>query len=149
MSNNQVSTLVSSLESLVSTTLGSGYSKLNFVYDLSKNKWSTSGKRYGVIPLSIEQGDDIIGVNTFNQTFTITITDQWAVNQIDDLSTQAVILGLYTACHDILDAINDTKAGAPQLVVIVNSSSIDEPEFFQADRVVAVTITINLKYRIQ
>lgn len=142
-----VAGLVSSLEGLLSTTLGSGYSKLNFVYDLTKNKWNASALRYGVIPGRIVEGDDIIGASTFDQSFTIIVTNQWSINQVDDSDKQTKIINLFDKCHDIVDQITDTKID-PSKVVIVLETEISEPDLYEQDRVVAIRITISIKYRI-
>jgi len=148
--SNEIATLVTGLETRVLAVLGSGYTELGFVVDVSDNSFKGSETRYGVLAGDISQVESsggVLGSYTVVQDFTIKITNRWATSQAGDSSKRDTMVVLLDKTLLIYKDIINNKAGSPTLVLNVLDGMTTDSTFHDDDYVAEATMNIQLLYR--
>ena len=142
MSN--VSSILTSLASQVSATLGADWNELNYVYDLEANEFRNSEKRYGV---GTESGSSVSGTNkaiTVDMSFFTVLTRTFA-NRSSDESERAVLSDIYDQFELINSNVFQKKLNNAS-VLLVSELSYDSPEKVD-DGTISVKVSFTVKFR--
>ncbi len=147
-------TVINNIKAGIETRIESiipSYTKLSYQLDISKNKFKGNSKGYAVIPSSATEVDSLLGSFTMDHTFNVTLTNSYnngAASQIGDTLKAQRITEIN---DDLLTAYKDlviNKGSIDSNVLIINSLSIDEPEFLEDEKVISITFSFNVKYKI-
>lgn len=143
MSSNQ--TLILEAMELRMIALDLGRSQLDYTYDLEKNGKRAETDAYGI---GVGAGDEVAGVNkslTLDQEFFVVLTEVYT-NRSDDSNETAALKRIYDDLEFITRDFANTKLGAPDLVLTVQQTSIEEPTKI-SDTTVAVRANFTVKHR--
>lgn len=144
MSN--ISSILTSLESQVATTLGANWNELDYVYDLEANELRNSEKRYGV---GAESGTSVDGTNkaiTVDMSFFVVLTRTFA-NRSSDESERVVLSDIYDKLETININVFQKKLNNAS-VLLVSELSYDSPEKVD-DGTISVKVSFTVKFRNQ
>jgi len=130
--SNLVEQINDSLTSEIATALGATYSELDFIWDVSKNRFNQNEKRYGVRPMAMESTNQINKKYSVDQGFEVIVTTDY-YNREDDESQRAAVFEVYDQMDIIIKNIHKKKAGLPSLVFNTMPFSVDEIEFLEDD----------------
>ncbi len=145
-----VSDIVAGIEARIESALPT-YSPLSYKVDISKNKFKGNYKGYAVLPSSGSETDSTVGAITIDQSFELKLTNSYhngATSQIND-SLQAQRISELN--NDLLAVYKDlciNKRLIDSNVMIVNNLSIGEAEFLDNEKIISVTVSFNIKYKI-
>lgn len=124
------------------------YSELAYKRTLEKNNFRTTSKRYGVLPLSGNQIDGVTKHMTMVMTFELTLTDQYFETNIDDTKKDISAMELRQNWLKVYRDLVKSKAGLPSQVMQVTSAELQEPEFLDDQKVVALRGRCDITFRI-
>lgn len=146
---NEITDLVTGIETRVALVLGGDYSSLPFTYDVPRNSFRSSKKRYGVLAGDIEEVDytGVLGSLTVLQTFTVKVTDNYTPSQTMDGSQKTVTIGLMEKCLAIFKDLINTKAGTPSLVLNLQDGMSTVSTFYEDENVAEATMDFQVLYR--
>lgn len=142
-----VSQINDGINTRLGIALGNTFSQLNFVTDISLNKFQRASKRYGVMPNSASETAGTVGGTTLDHSFMITLTDSYTAKDGDSLKAERVN-ELMDKALDIFTDIQTYKSSLSPKVLIVNQLSIESPEYLEEEKVIILKFAINVKYRI-
>ena len=143
---NLVEQINDAITSIVATEVGTGYSELAYIWDINKNTFNGTQKRYGVKPGAISTSISITKHYTAEQEFIITLTDSF--NDRDgDSGSRASIFTIYDKLDLILKAIINQKAGLPGIVFNFPSYDIPEIEIDEEQKIIILNASISVMYR--
>jgi len=147
---NEITDLVSGINTRVLAVLGSEYSELGNIIDVTENPSKGSAKRYGILAGNIDQTETsgMLGTFTVTQDFTIKVTNKHATSQAGDGSKRTVMISLLEKCLLIYKDLVKTKAGSPSIVLNVLDGMSTENTFHEDDNVCEATMSIQILYRI-
>lgn len=141
-----VSSILTSLENQVSTTLGSSWSELDYIYNLEDNNFRNGGDRYGVGAFG---GSNVTGTNkaiTLDFDFFVVLVKNF-VNRSDDSNERVALSAIYDEFESINQNVFQKKLNNAN-ILLVQDITYDEPE--KIDRgVIAVRVNFTCKYRNQ
>lgn len=141
-----VSTLVTSITSACTSVLPVTYKALEYTYDITKNTFNQSNKRYGVIPLSAtEITTGVTKAYTVDHRFRVILTDGWDTSMKTDADRQSKVITLQDAAHDIYKEVYQTRNGSTTLWC--GNLTLSEPEFLDDNRVIVISLEFDLRYR--
>lgn len=143
---NVVEQINNAITSRVTNVLGSTYSQLDYILDVSKNQFFGNKRRFGVRPLS---GASVIGVTrqyTIDQEFEIIITHDF-VNVTNDSDQRAKQFILYDQMDSIFVDLFLTKANIPNIILNIEAITLGEPEFNLDESLAVLRSQIVVKYR--
>lgn len=141
-----VSSILTSLESEVSTVLGANWSELPYIYSIEDNSLRDGYKGYGVGALD---GSSVDGTNkavTLDFNFFIVLVRNFT-NRSSDANERSVLSDIY----DQFDSINETvfqKKLGNATILLVQDISYDAPERIDKGTI-AVRVNYTIKYRKQ
>lgn len=141
-----VSTILTSLESQVATTLGASWSELEYVYDLEANTQSNNDYRYGI---GASSGSSVSGTNkavTVDFGFFVVLT-RCFVNRSSDEKQRTILSEIYDKFEDINKNVFQKKLSNAN-ILLVSELSYDAPEIV-GDSTIAVRVNFTIKYRNQ
>lgn len=141
-----VTTIISGIEARLAAVL-TAYDPLRYYFDLAKNDYAGNNSRYAVIPKEVEAQAGVIRSVTVNQDFQIVLTNGYRNNPKSDTDLQAVVKDLYDKMDDVLHDLFLTKLGSPSIVLLVTLNSIEEPEILEENKVIALRMNMNVRYR--
>ena len=144
MSN--ISSIITSLESQVATTLGADWSELDYVYDLEQNELRNSEKRYGI---GTESGTSVGGTNkaiTVDMSFFVVLTRTY-VNRSSDESERVMLSDIYDQFETININVFQKKLSNAS-VLLVSELTYDSPEKVD-DGTISVKVNFTVKFRNQ
>lgn len=144
--SNIVEQIVDAFETEVASILGGTYKELRYKYDIEQNNFNTNDKRYGVRPLFGETVSGVLCHYTMDQEFEVTITRRFT-NKYNDDSLQTAVLETADKFDDIFKSIKSSKLGIPSIVILVSGFTMDEPEIFDENNVVALRANFTVRYR--
>jgi len=104
----------------------SGYSKLNYSYELEKNSGRGGNKGYGFGAGSAETESGVNKSVTKNQTFFVVISEKM-INRNSDSGEDAALKAAYDTIELIENDFMSSKLGLASTVIVVESFSLDEP----------------------
>jgi len=141
-----VSSILTSLEAQVSSTLGSDWSELEYIYDLEANNSKNIEKRYGV---GVDSGDSVPGTNkaiTYDFNFFVVLTRCY-VNKSSDEAERVVISDLHDKLESIDINVFQKKLGNAR-VLLVSDINHEAPEKLDKGGV-ALRVNFVVKFRKQ
>lgn len=136
-----------SMETLIQTTLGSGYKKLQFVEDVTKNNFRTNSERYGVRALTANEVPGVTKTVQVTQSFEVVLTKAYYESNLDDTEQLEASLDNFENIHDIYKEIVNQRAGLPSIVLNTTDMLVSEPEYIEESKVAILRATINITYR--
>ena len=141
-----VSSILTSLNNQVSSTLGSGWKELKHVYNLEDNNNRAIDNGYGV---GTFDGANVSGTNkaiTLDFNFFIVLTKKFT-NRNGDNNEREVLSDIYDQFETINQNIFQKKLNNAR-ILLVQDINYDAPE--RVDRgEIAVRVTFTIKYRNQ
>lgn len=143
--SNIVEQICDAFESSISTQLGVTYKELKYKFDVAENNFKINKKRYGVIPSSGETFSGITCNYTMSQDFEVILTDDF-VNRLGDSGQRSAMFGLYDQMDKIFKELYTQKAGIPNIIILVESMTLEEPEFLE-DNIVVLRSIFTVQYR--
>ena len=147
---SEITTLVSGINTRVAAVLGSSYSELGYIADVSDNSFKGASKRYGVIAGDLDQVETsagVLGSYTIIQEFVIKVTDRWATSQAGDGSKRETMISLLEKCLLIYKDLINSKAGSPGTVLNVLDGMSTASTYHEEDNVCEATMNIQILYR--
>ena len=148
---NEITTLVSGINTRVQAVLGSSYTELGYILDVSDNPSKGSAKRFGVLAGDLNQVETsagVLGSYTVTQDFIVKVTDKSATSQAGDSSKRSVMISLLEKSLLIYKDLVKTKAGSPGIVLNVLDGMTTENTFHDEDNVCEATINFQILCRI-
>ena len=139
-----ISSILTSLESQVSTSLGATWSELEYIYNLEANNTKNIEKRYGVGALSGASVSGTTKAVTVDFDFFIVLTKNF-VNRSSDENQRTLLSEIY----DEFDTINQNifqKKLSNANILLVSDLAYDEPEIIN-DNGISVKVNFTVKYR--
>lgn len=144
--SNVVETIVNAFKSNVATNLGATYSELKYVFDVSQNNFKTNKKGYGVVPSSGETFSGVMTHYTMRQSFQVILTDDY-VNKLGDSGQQTSLMSMYSKMDDIFVDVLNQKLGLGSTILLVESMTLEEPEFLDDNNVIVLRSNFTVQYR--
>jgi len=141
MSETIVNTIITNAKSLLSTYL-TGYTQLDYEYDIESNHFKNKNKRYGFIPKNASRSEGTTRSSTFEHVFQLILTTDFN-NKSDDTQQRAAVAELFEKTHDMYKIFANNALGASLVEVV----SISEPEVLDDKTVIVLRSDINIKYR--
>jgi len=138
-----VSSILTSLNTQISDTLGNTWSELDYVYDLEKNKKDRIDLRYGV---GASSGDTVSGVTkaaTFDFNF-FCVLSKCINNKLSDQNQRTTLSAIYDQYENIVVNVFQKKLNNSN-ILLVSGISYDDPEVIHE----AITVRMNfvIKFR--
>lgn len=141
-----ISSILTSLENQIATTLGAGWTELDYIYDLESNNTKNNEKRYGV---GASTGSSVEGTNkaiTVDFGFFVVLTKCF-VNRSSDESQRTVISSIYDQFETINQNVFQKKLNNAN-ILLVSALDYEEPLVVN-DNTIAIRVNFNIKYRNQ
>lgn len=141
-----VSSILTSLETQVASTLGASWSELEYIYNLEANTISNSDFRYGI---GSTTGQSVSGVNkalTLDFGFFVVLTKNF-VNRSSDEKQRAILSSMYDSFEDINKNVFQKKLSNAN-ILLVSELSYSEPQVVN-DATLALRVDFTIKYRNQ
>lgn len=123
--------VLSSFKSEVATALSS-LTELEFVREIEKNDYRSVKDAYGVRRLGTESTEGVTRVYTVDQSYQVRLTAQ-VVNRLSEDDIEASENTLYSRADDMIKRLVLRKAGNPAKVLVVNVTSMSEPQLLAED----------------
>lgn len=145
-----ITTLVSGIVTRIQAVLGSDYSELGYVLDVTKNNFKGSFNGYGVVAGDIAQTETsaaVLGAVTVVQDFTIKLTNKYPTSQAGDLGQRAVGIDLQEKAILLFKDLVSTRAGSPSVVLNVLDGMNTECIYHEDDYICEIQIEFQLMYR--
>ena len=140
-----VTNIISAFETRMEAV--TGYKKLSYVYDLSKNNWNMVRDAYGVRPLDATETESVTKRLTYTHSFEVVLTKGYVDSKVSDEALRVAAAELQDLIHSMFVDFERTRLGIPGTVLNVVNLSINSPEVYDAEKVVALTATVNVLYR--
>jgi len=144
MSN--VTTIQNGILTRLATHLGSTWSTLDYIIDLSQNKFRRQEKRYGVRALGSSQVEGRIHAITQDQVFEVILVHSYATTQKDDSDKVTKTLLLQDAVQTLYNDLVSNLCGADGVVIHTFDLSIDEPDYLDTEKVVILRFSFTVKH---
>ena len=141
-----ISSILTSLESEVSTLLGADWSELEYIYDLNQNNSKTFNNRYGIGALSGSSVDGTTKSITVDFDFFVVLTKCF-VNRSSDEKQRTLLSEIYDKFEIINSNIFQKKLNNAN-ILLVSALSYDDPEVVDSNGI-AVKVNFTVKYRNQ
>ena len=141
-----VSSILTNLESQVSTTLGATWNELEYVYNLEDNTQANNDKRYGI---GANSGSSVSGTTkaiTLDFGFFVVLT-RCFVNRSSDEKQRTILSEIYDEFETINQNVFQKKLGDAN-VLLVSDLEYDTPEII-GDNTISVRVNFTIKYRNQ
>jgi hypothetical protein len=150
MEEHMVTTIRDNIAVRLLAVLGSEFSKLSYMSDVSQNKFGRANKRFGVIPKSALATSGVNGLDTLDHSFEVILTDGYlsgALAQINDELKTERIGELQDRALLIYKDLQVNKGFLDSKVLIVNGLSMSEIEYLDEEKVAILRFEINIKYK--
>ena len=141
-----ISSILTSLESEVSTLLGADWSELEYIYDLNQNNSKTFNNRYGIGALNGSSVDGTTKSITIDFNFFVVLTKCF-VNRSSDEKQRTLLSEIYDKFELINRNIFQKKLNNAN-ILLVSALSYDDPEVVDSNGI-AVKVNFTVKYRNQ
>lgn len=145
MSNN-VSSIITSIKSSLSNTLGSSWSEIDYSRNIEKNNNKGIKKRYGVNPQDAQEVDSQTRYITLDHNFEVILTDQYVNTPMSDSSEQTLTKDLLDKAFDCYKDFIATRLNNANVINISQYSS-EPPETNDESKYVIVRFTFTVRYR--
>lgn len=144
----KVSSILTSLNSEISTILGSSYKELDYIYDLEQNSnfIKTGSKRYGV---GADSGSTVSGTTkavTFDFNFFVVIAHS-IKNRANDSKERESISDIYDQFDEINRSIFQKKLNNNN-ILLVSSIGYEAPTRID-DKTISIRADYTIKFRNQ
>lgn len=148
-----IDTITNELEVLITEALiDSDYQPLNFVSDISLNKFQNNSKRYGILTGSAQEVTGTVSHITMDQTFNVFLTDTWSYggqNQLNDKFKREQTLKLIDRCMDIYNHIASKRNYIDADVLNVSSLVVNTPSYLDESNVIIQQMSFSLLHRVR
>jgi len=126
-----------------------GFTQLNYEYDISFNHDAGYAQRYGFIPSSgsFVEGR-AMGFTTIDQTWQVILTNDYKNNECDT-AQNTVAMDLYEKGQELLKELQKSRLVLPTTgnrVLLISGLAIEEPEFSGDNSTVALRFNFNIQY---
>lgn len=123
-----------------------GWQRLPYVFDVSKNNSTRAKLAYGVRALDASPADGVNRCYTLDHRFELILTDTIARGN-DDSLIETSIGTLFDKSDEMFKALVHTKISLPLVVLNISSPSLLPPELYEKEKIVAVRMQFNVSYR--
>lgn len=138
--------VITQIESIASTKLGSTYQKLRHVLDLEANDGRNLKDAYRARPLGATHGQSITNSYVLNHVFELILTTTLArADNDDDLMTALGVL--YDKQDEIYKQCAKDRVNLPLVVLLVTDPDLDEPQLMKEGHAVALRQRFTVRYR--
>jgi len=132
------------------TTFLTDYKPLSYEYLVASNSERDLDKSYGFTAgvASFAEGR-VMGFTTINQTFTLTLVDDYQ-NQDDDTALRDALHNQYFLLQESLKQLQKSKLQLPtqgNCVLLISGLVIDEAEILEDNGIVVLRANFNIQYR--
>lgn len=140
------------IETRMANILGSDYSKLSYVVDITDNTFKGNSKRYGVRPLGSVETDGQTCSFTMDHSFQLYLVDSYnsgALAQVSDDLKADIAVEMQDLALEIYNdlAENRSTLSTTGRVFIVNQLNIEEVEYIEESKIGILRFDINIKYK--
>ena len=129
--------------------LPDGFIKLKNKYELDKNNFSNSDKRFGVIAKDGTNAGGLLRNVTIDRNFEITLCNGFKSTNNGDDAQEIIGDLLESLMEDIILDLSSSNLGLPALVLEVNYSANDEINFDEIENLAFLRFNIIVKFRKQ
>lgn len=143
----EVTAIIAALEGRLAAV--TSFTKLPYVYNVSKNNWKMIQDGYAARPGSTDETATVTNRLTYIQSFEVVLTKGYMQSSVGDLALQSAVTELSDLMHSVFVDAEQTRLNIPSTVLNVLNLSIDEPEVYEDEKVVALTGRINILYRLE
>lgn len=143
---SDISSILTSLEAQVSSTLGSSWSELDYIYDLEQNHFKNNDRKYGV---GADAGASVSGTNkavTVDFGFFVVLTRNF-INRSSDENERTILSDIYDQFNELNKNIFQKKLNNAN-ILLVQDLSFTAPEKI-GEATLAVRVDFTIKYRNQ
>lgn len=140
-----VSNIVEAIETRVAAV--TNFTALPYVYNIQKNNWQMVKDAYGVRPNSASEADSVSKRLTYIQSFDVVLTKGYVQSSVNDEALRDAVKELEDLMHSVFVDLEQTRVGIPSVVLNVTNFSIEEPEVFDEEKVIALTGQVSILYR--
>lgn len=144
---NPVRDIIQALETRIASVAPT-YSKLPYVYDINKNTWKKSKLGFAVRPAGATETDSVTKTLTYLHEFEVVLTNGYVQSSTGDSSLQDAVTQLSDLIHSMFVDFENTRLGIPNTVLNVTGLAIDRPEVIDEEKVVALTASVTILYRL-
>ena len=133
------------------TTSLADYSQLPFQTDIEKNKTKQTEKGFSIIPLNIDEVDGLLGSITLDQSYEITLTDNYINGSKSQTNDELKIQKLADLQGKVISAYQDLRINknlVDSRILIINNLSVNEAEYLDKEKTIVMSFTFNVKYKI-
>jgi hypothetical protein len=116
-----------------------------YVIDPTKNSNRSNSNTYGVLPGSGVTVESRTKFYTINQDFTVKLMKCYR-NRNNDHAAQEAGVELYAVMDDIFKVLYLSKVGGNNFVLVVESFSFGEVEYFEEENTALLEATFVIKY---
>ena len=144
--SNYVEQIVEAMEAQCAITL-TGFSQINYIYDIEKNSFKGNPTKYGVLPLGISSIVTAMRASTGDQVIQVVLTDGYVNTVSNDISLQESVKTLFDKMNDLEKDVFSTKLGLSSLIMSANIESIGDPEVIEEHKIVTLRGDFLIRYR--
>lgn len=127
------------------------YKRLAYQVDVSQNKFKGNSKGYAVHPVTAEEVDGLVGAYTLDHEFKVTLVNSYNNGPTSNIGDSIKSQRLTELTDDILEIYRDlviNKNNVEPSILLLNNMSIEEAEFIETEKVISITFTFNIKYKV-
>lgn len=139
-----VATLKSNIESRCASVL-TGFTKLPYTIDPSKNTFKGNAAGFAVNPLSIDQVSNNVRMVASNHTMELVLTDSFINTAMSDANQAATVVSLQEKTYSLYVDLISTRIGSDPNALNITNLSVNSPEFL--DNSVILKSTFQVLYR--
>lgn len=126
------------------------FTKLDNKFDLEKNNFTNQNSRYGVIALDGSRSDSsLLRFMTIDRTFEVTLCNRFIPRLNKDSEQEAVGDILENTMESIIDDLESSKVGLPNLVLTINFASNDSVVYDEIESLAILRFNVVVQYRKQ
>ena len=133
-------------EDIAEATLGSGYQKLRHVFNVEKNDLRNTRLGFRVRPLGAIPATTVTKTYTLDHDFELVLTD-YAARTDNDLQRIESLDVMYDKADEIFKDYINSKINLADIVLLVDSPTLLEPEFVNDNKVIVLRMQFTVKWR--
>ena len=140
---------ITALETKIQTVLGSEWKELAYKYNFEKNNLNDAEKGFGATygPATTVGVATALKRITYDQGFNVILSDTYSPADETEVNLATVINSLYEKHEQISKEVYQKKLDAPDVVLVVQDISVEQPIVF--DEVVYLNATYTIKHKVQ
>lgn len=142
-----ITTLTNSIKSRVAAVAGSNYSEAGYGIDLLKNSKNNSELVYSVIPKGIVDAATVTKSVTYDERFTINLSNIFINEDMSDAQEQIASIALLELTKNLFKDLVATRCGSPSICLNITELEVNDPIHVPDADMVIVEMSFIVKYR--